>query len=143
MSNNEALTIENLLQLKEESDLKEFSKKVFAKWQRTLQELNETKSKLEHLENLAKNSSVLSVGSNEENLCMIEINRLYQKAQREPLEFNEVKAFEIYVKSLMLIRGKTVETEKKKKKTEELTDEQLLSLATKMIKVEDDSGTEQ
>lgn len=139
---SEALTIEKLLALKEEADLKEFAKKLYAKLERTQRELNDTKIKLDHLESLSKNSSILSVGSNEENLCQIEIKRLYDKAQRTPLEFNETKAFEIYVKSLLAIRGKSDQSDdKKKKKTEELSDEQLIALATSVINIDD--GTEQ
>jgi hypothetical protein len=100
------------------------------------EELRLTKERLKHLEDVTKASPV-SVGSNEEELCKIEINRLYQAAKAGPLEFNEVKAFEIYVKSLMLIRGKTEVGDKKSKKSNSLTEDQLLQLALQVQVVDD------
>lgn len=102
------------------------------------EELKIAKDKLKHLEDVMKfNPSQISVGSNEEELCKIEINRLYQASKQGPLEFNEVKAFEIYVKSLMLIRGKTEIGDKKSKKSTSLTEDQLLQLALQVQDVDD------
>ena len=97
-------------------------------------ELEVTKDKLKHLEDLRQfAANKISVGSDEEELCKLEINRLYQAAKRGPLEFNEVKAFEVYVKSLMLIRGKSSVEEKKQKKQPALSEEQLLNLALQVV----------
>jgi hypothetical protein len=94
-----------------------------------------TKDKLEHLEAITKEiKSPISVGSNEEELCKLEISRLYQAAKISPLEFQEIKAFEIYVKSLMLIKGKTEVTDPKKgKKQPEMSSEQLMQLALQVV----------
>lgn len=101
-------------------------------------ELGLLKDKLKHFEDVTNlTSSVVSVGSNEEELCKLEISRLYNAAKTGPLEFTEVKAFEIYVKSLMLIRGKTTVEEKKSKKNSSLTEEQLLQLALQVQVVDD------
>jgi hypothetical protein len=102
------------------------------------EELRIAKDKLKHLEDVMQfNSNKISIGSNEEELCKIEINRLYQASKQGPLEFNEVKAFEIYVKSLMLIRGKTEIGDKKSKKSTSLTEDQLLQLALQVQDVDD------
>ena len=121
-------------------DLRKFTEKLIDTATLLKVELEQTKDKLFHLEQITKNiESPISVGSNEEELCKIEINRLYAAAQRGPLEFTEVKAFEIYVKSLMLIRGKTNVEDKKPKKGSTLTEEQLLQLALQ-VQVVDESN---
>lgn len=102
-------------------------------------ELQQTKDKLEHLEMITKEiKSPISIGSNEEELCKLEISRLYQAAKASPLEFNEVKAFEIYVKALLAIKGKTEgEDAKKKPKELQLSETQLMQLA---LQVADESS---
>ena len=121
-------------------DLRKFTEKLIDTATLLKVELEQTRDKLFHLEQITKNiTSPISVGSNEEELCKIEINRLYAAAQRGPLEFTEVKAFEIYVKSLMLIRGKTNVEDKKPKKGSTLTEEQLLQLALQ-VQVVDESN---
>lgn len=104
-------------------------------------ELQQTKDKLIHLEQITKfNVSPIAVASSEEELCRIEIKRLYDAAKQGPLEFQEIKAFEIYVKSLMLIRGKTSESDKKTpKKEEKFSQDQLLQFALQ----DDNDPTEQ
>lgn len=90
----------------ENKELREYASKLTATNLKLQEDLEITKSKLQHLEDISKfTESPIAVGSNEEELCKLEISRLFQAAKRAPLEFNEVKAFEIYVKSLMLIRG--------------------------------------
>jgi hypothetical protein len=125
---------------KDHEELKKYAEKLTQLNTKLQKELQDCKDKLKHLEDIAKfNSNTISIGSNEEELCKLEIHRLYQASKLGPLEFNEVKAFEIYVKSLMLIRGKSVAEEKKKSKTEQasITNEQLLQLA---MQVADDSN---
>lgn len=76
--------------------------------------------------------SSLQVKSDEEELCRMEIRRLYAKAKANPLEWNEVRAFEVYVKSLLAIRNKTQdESNKKTEKQSKVTQAQLLELALK------------
>lgn len=121
-------------------ELKKYAEKLTQLNDKITKELDLTKDKLKHLEELTKfSASPIAVGSNEEELCKLEINRLYQAAKTGPLEFNEVKSFEIYVKSLMLIRGKLAVDEKKSKKSNTLTEDQLLQLALQVV----DDNTEQ
>jgi hypothetical protein len=119
---------------KEYDELKKYAEKITQANEKLQEELTQTKDKLRHLEELTKfSSNPIAVGSNEEELCKIEINRLYQAAKRAPLEFTEVKAFEIYVKSLMLIKGKSSAEEKKPKKEQSLSNDQLLQLAMQVV----------
>lgn len=120
------------------NDLRAFTETLIRTTTALQLELQQTKDKLAHLEQITKfTTSPISVGSNEEELCKLEISRLYQAAKNGPLEFNEVKAFEIYVKSLMLIRGKSVSEEKKSKKEPTLSNDQLIQLALQVV---DDSN---
>jgi len=114
-------------------ELRKFTEKLIDTTSALKMELEQTKDKLRHLEEITKFSSNIAVGSNEEELCKLEINRLYQAAKSGPLEFTEVKAFEIYVKSLMLIRGKTAVEDKKAKKEPALNHDQLLQLALQVV----------
>lgn len=116
-------------------ELKKYSEKLTETNLSLQKELNATKDKLRHLEEIAKfSSNPIAVGSNEEELCKLEINRLYQAAKVAPLEFTQVKAFEIYVKSLMLIKGKTPEESKGKKSSKATLDhDQLLQLAMQVV----------
>ena len=114
-------------------ELRKFSEKLIDTTTALKMELEQTKDKLRHLEDISKFSNNISVGSNEEELCKLEISRLYQTAKNGPLEFNEVKAFEIYVKSLMLIKGKTAVEDKKAKKESALDHDQLLQLALQVV----------
>lgn len=117
-------------------ELKKYSEKLTDLNAKLQKELDAAKNKLKHLEEIAKfNSSPISVGSSEEELCKLEINRLYNAAKVAPLEFNQVKAFEIYVKSLMLIKGKTMVDDKKKDKSNQatLSNDQLLQLALQVV----------
>jgi hypothetical protein len=115
-------------------ELKLFSEKLVEKCLSLQSELQKTKDKLFHLEEITKSStSVISIASNEEELCKLEINRLFQAAKAAPLEFTQVKAFEIYVKSLMLIKGKAEVEEKKAGKKNNLSEDQLLQLALQVV----------
>lgn len=125
--------------ISENNELKKYSEKLTQTNVKLQEELDNTKDKLQHLEQIVSfSNSSLAVGTSEEELCKIEINRLYQAAKAAPLEFNQVKAFEIYVKSLMLIRGKSVEDPKAKKSQKiKLDNEELLQLALQVV---DDSS---
>ena len=121
------------------SDLKEYTQALLDEAVKLKQELQRANDKLSHLEEVAKfSTSPISVGSNEEEVCKLEIRRLYEKCRNAPLEFNEVKAFEIFVNSLLKIQGKSSEDVKKKpKKQVDLTQDQLIQLA---LQVTDESG---
>lgn len=124
----------DLDKIKTYEDLKIFSEKLVETCLNLQTELQKTKDKLHHLEDITKNSSsIISIASNEEELCKLEINRLYQAAKNAPLEFTQVKSFEIYVKSLMMIRGKTSVEEKKTGKKNNLSEDQLLQLALQVV----------
>lgn len=128
------MKFENLSQLKTVVELREFSEKLIETTLKLKQELQQTKDKLQHLEEITKTHiSPISIASNEEELCKMEIKRLYDAAKLAPLEFTQVKSFEIYVKSLMLIRGKSVVEEKKSKKENSLSHDQLLQLALQVV----------
>lgn len=122
-------------------ELREFSEKLVETNLKLQKELQQTQDKLTHFEQVAKfNASPISIASNEEELCKLEINRLYTAAQKAPLEFEEIKAFEIYVKSLMLIRGKSSDSSNKSNKKEKpLAYEDLMKAAIQGI----DEPTEQ
>ena len=128
-----ASNISNLLS--ENKDLLDYVESITQANIKLQKELDQTKNKLKHLEEITKfPESNIAVGSNEEELCKLEINRLYQAAKQAPLEFNQVKAFEIYVKSLMLIKGKSVEDPKNKKSSKvSLDNEELLKLALQVV----------
>jgi hypothetical protein len=121
--------------LTQNDELKKYGEKLTQLNNKLQQELEQTKNKLHHLEELTKfASNPIAVGSNEEELCKLEINRLYQAAKVAPLEFTQVKAFEIYVKSLMLIKGKSLEEPKNKKSQKvKLDHEELLQLALQVV----------
>ena len=124
--------------IKQNDELKKYSEKLTSLNSKLQKDLEQATDKLKHLEEIAKfSNNPIAVGSNEEELCKLEINRLYQSAKTGPLEFNEVKAFEIYVKSLMLIKGKSITEEKKTKKETSLSHDQLLQLALQVV---DDSS---
>ncbi len=120
--------------LSQNEELKKYGEKLTQANIKLQEDLTQTKDKLRHLEEITKfSTSPIAVASNEEELCKVEINRLYNVVKTRPLEFNEVKAFEIYVKSLMLIRGKTAVDDKKSKKTQSLSEDQLLQLALQVV----------
>ena len=120
--------------LSQNEELKKYGEKLTQANLKLQEELTQAKDKLHHLEELTKiNSSPLAIGSNEEDVCRIEIGRYYNLVKTRPLEFTEVKSFEIYVKSLMLIKGKGAVEEKKSKKSQQLSEDQLLQLALQVV----------
>jgi hypothetical protein len=121
------------------SDLKEYTEALLSEAIKLKQELQKANDKLSHLEEVSRfHSSPLTVGTNEEEVCKLEIRRLHDLCKSRPLEFNEVKAFEIFVNSMLKIQGKTSEDVKKKsKKQVDLSQDQLIQLA---MQVTDESG---
>ena len=116
---------------KERVDLEQFAKKQMEQLIKYRVEIDEVKAKLTHAEMLLANmpQAALKVGSKEEELCKIEIHRLYTLAQSGPLEFEQVKIFDIYVKSLLAIKGKSVEGGKSRSEKSHLSQDQLIQLA--------------
>lgn len=119
----------DLNKLKTLRELREFAESLLKTNVELQQKAKIAEDKLEHLEKMLAAQDKFSVGSNEENLCKIEIKRLYDKAKSQPLEFNEVKSFEIFVKSLYLIKGKVPDAQKASKKEVALSQDQLIQLA--------------
>lgn len=86
-------------------------------------------SKIQHLEELLRNTgSTITVGSNELEICKIEISRMYNQVMAGPLEDKDVRKFDTLVKCLLAIQGKTPE-KKPKQKEEQLSTEDLINLA--------------
>lgn len=84
--------------------------------------LKEQREKVIHLEKLLTNipSNTFVVDDKEIEICKIEINRLYNKSIREPLEDKEIRNLEVLVKTLAVAKGKTVSDVKDKKEKAEL-----------------------
>lgn len=105
----------------------------------------ELKDKIAHVEQLlnsAPATTSLAVGESHEELCKIEINRLYIKAQRIPLDMEEVKKFEIYTRSLLAIQGKGLDNKSQKQNAsaiKKLSQQDLINLALQKDS-EDDSA---
>jgi len=122
-------------QFKTDKEWREFANRQTATILALQNQIKFLEEKLAHSESLLQNvshKSSLAVNSNEEELCKIEIKRLYDKAKMQPLEWNEVRSFEVYVKSLLAIRNKTPEDiNKKSDKAPKLNQAQLLEIALK------------
>ena len=119
-----------LEQYKTKKDLEKFTENLLDRHGALQVDLEQLRDKLVHFEAVQKTS--LSVGSNEEELCKLEIRRLY-----------EVKAFEIYAKTLLAIKGKSLDADPNAKKSKEpkFKDEDLMRFA-QQVQADDDS-TEQ
>lgn len=120
-------------QFKNEKEWKEFANRqttTILALQSHIQNLEEKLAAAEAM--LKTQESALNVKSDEEEICRIEIRRLYSKAKATPLEWVEVRAFEVYVKSLLAIRNKTQDDlNKKPDKQSKISQAQLLELALK------------
>lgn len=98
-------------------------------------------AKLAILESKLKlQESKLAISSEEEELCKIEINRLYTLAKTRPLEWDEVKIFDTYVKALLAIKGKPEAAKKKSINPVTFSQEELLKIA---CAPDDDNNNEQ
>jgi hypothetical protein len=86
-------------------------------------------TKIQHLEELLRTGGDnVTLGSNELEVCKIEISRLYSTAMQGPLEDKDVRKFDTLVKCLLAIQGKTPE-KKPKQKEEVMSPEDLIALA--------------
>lgn len=123
----------DLTQFKNLKELQEYANKQYMTISIMKQQLDDAKAKITHLESLlASKATVLNVDSEQEEICKIEINRLYQKTLRSPLDFQEAKILETYTKILLAAKGKEID-EKKEKKTDKelkkLSPQELISIA--------------
>lgn len=86
-------------------------------------------TKIEHLEELLRTSgSAEIVGSSELEIAKIELSRLHAHSLREPLDDKQIRSYDIYVKCLLAIQGKTPE-KKSKSKEPEHTLEELIAMS--------------
>lgn len=91
---------------------KKFSKDALAlENQKLHQALSDASRKIAELElQLAMAPTSTKVKTSEEIVCELEIEKIKMLSQQRPLTIPETKQFEIYVKSLYLIRGKNPDT---------------------------------
>lgn len=133
----------DLTQFKSLRELQDYANKQFMTIGVMKQQLDDTKAKVSHLESLlASKATVLNVDSEQEEICKIEINRLYQKTLRGPLDFAEIKALETYTKILMAAKGKEIDDKKEKKAEKaikQLSPQELIKIALQKTPEEEDS----
>jgi len=135
------MNIIDMSQFKSLSDLQEYAEKLTRTNLLLQNEIKEQSEKITHLESLLNTlpGNDLLVDDKEIEICKIEINRLYQKSLRIPLDDKEVRNLEILVRTLATARGKSVADIKKKedeKATKNLPVGKLVALA-KSIKTND------
>lgn len=127
------MNILDLSQFKTLRDLQQYAEKQYHTIFIMKQKIDDQSTKIAHLEVLlSSKATVLNVGSEQEEICKIEINRLYQKTIRGPLDFAEVKVLETLAKLLLAINGKEVDTKKEKdtaKALKQLSPKELIDLA--------------
>lgn len=121
-------------------DLKAFAESLFKTNLMLQNDIKLKQEKIDHLESLLNTlpSNNLLTEDKEIEICKIEINRLYQKSLRIPLDDKEVRNLEILVRTLATARGKNVSEEKDKKDkqaTKNMPTAKLIELA-KSIKSE-------
>ena len=110
----------DMSQFKELKDLQLFAQELFTKSIMLQSLIKEQESKISHLESLLQTlpASGLLVDDKEIEICRIEINRLYQKSIRFPLEDKEIRNLEVLVKTMAVAKGKLVSDVKDKKDKE-------------------------
>lgn len=133
----------DLTQFKTLRELQEYANRQYMTIGVMKQKNEELQDKVKHLETLlSSKATVLTVGSEQETICNIEINRLYQKTLRQPLEFQEVKVLETYTRILLAINGKEVETKKEKetnKALKAMSPQELIKIALQKTPEDDPS----
>jgi hypothetical protein len=110
----------DMSQFKDLKDLQLFADKLFNTNIMLQSLVKEQESKISHLESLLQTlpANGLLMDDKEVEICRIEINRLYQKSLRFPLEDKEIRNLEVLVKTLAVAKGKTVSDVKDKKDKE-------------------------
>jgi predicted MPP superfamily phosphohydrolase len=124
-------------------DLQDYANKQYNTIAVLDQKIKDLEAKNKHLESLLNNKvTVLNSDSEQEEICRVEINRLYQKSLREPLEFQEVKILETLSKILLNLNGKEIDDKKQKatqKAIKSLTPKELIDIALQKTPDEEDS----
>jgi CRISPR/Cas system CSM-associated protein Csm4 (group 5 of RAMP superfamily) len=133
----------DLTQFRTLKELQDYANAQFLTISTMKEKLDDQKNKIAHLESLLVNkATVLGVDSQSEEIAKIEINRMYQKVLKAPLDFAEVKALETFTKILLAAKGKEVD-EKKEKKTEkalkQLSPQELINIALQKTPEEQES----
>lgn len=107
----------DMSQYKTLAELKEFAEKLYKTNMMLQNDIKHKDDKIAHLESLLNTlpANDLMVEDKEVEICKIEINRLYQKSLRIPLEDKEIRNLEIFVKTLAVAKGKSVSEVKEKK----------------------------
>lgn len=127
------MNILDLSQFKNLKELQDYANKQYTTIAVLKQKTDEQAAKIAHLESLlSSKATILNVGSEQEEICKIEINRLYHKTIRGPLDFAEVKVLETLTKLLLAINGKEVDTKKEKetaKALKQLSPKELIDIA--------------
>jgi hypothetical protein len=125
--------IVDLSQYKTEKELREFAERLVQTNLVLQSQLKEVENKKKHLEDLIKhNSHSLAIASNEEEICKIELGRLFVKCQQKPLEYSEAKLVELYTKTLLAIKGKDLAEKPKSKDTvKQYSPQELIEIALK------------
>jgi hypothetical protein len=127
------MNILDLSQFKDLKSLQEYADKQYKTIAIMKSKVDEQSAKISHLETLlSSRATILTPGSEQKSICEIEINRLYQKTLRGPLEFAEVKVLETLTKLLLAMEGKEPPAEKEKalsKAVKAMTPQELINIA--------------
>ena len=128
------MNVLDLTEFKTIEELRAYAQKLTVTNLNLQAQLKHNEEKITHLESLLNTlpANELLVDDKEIEICKIEINRLYQKSLRIPLDDKEVRNLEILVRTLATARGKSVAEEKKKadeKATKNLPVGRLVELA--------------
>lgn len=137
------MNVLDFTQFKTLAELQTYANKQYTTIAVLKQKNDEQAAKIAHLESLlSSKATVLNVGSEQEEICKIELNRLYHKVLRGPLEFQEVKVLETLTKLLLAINGKEVDTKKEKETTKalkQLSPKELIDIAMQKTPEEQES----
>ena len=138
------MNILDLTQFKNLKELQDYADKQFKTIAIMKNKIDDQTAKIQHLESLlSSKATILNVGSEQQEICKIEINRLYQKTLRGPLDFAEVKVLETLTKLLLAIDGKEP-TDKKEKAVEKavkaMTPQELINIALQKTPEEQDGN---
>ena len=121
---------------KKTMDLKAYSDAQYKVIVASKAKIVELEDKVRHLENLLKLANPAPVQSviisPEQGICEQQIDILQQSALQRELTLEETKKFEIFVKTLALIKGKdaNIPAEGKTILPKDISDAQLIALAT-------------
>lgn len=126
--------------IKDFDDLKEYSNAQYSTIVAQSKKITELERKVDSLEGklikAEQSNTVSSVlnpnqdtkGSDAETICLIQLALLKSSAMNGELTLEETKKVEIYSKTLLLLRGKEVDSKKPKEQGRALTNEELIAM---------------